>query len=278
MKISVTIITKNEEKNIGDCIDSVKQFADEIIVVDSFSSDATVDIALKKGAIVKREKFRGHIEQKNLAVQYASNNFIFSIDADERPDQTLIESITIEKKLHSAKAFSMNRCAYFCGQRITHGLWYPDKKLRLFDRRIAKWGGINPHDKILLNKPGDVKHLRGNILHYSYNSIEECRNKRRHLTSVYAESMFKAGKKTSLFKMIVNPIWEFVHGFIFRAGFLDGYYGFIISLETAKSVFMKHSKLHQLQKDGFYLINKNSDNQKYQILQSEPELQAENKF
>ena len=249
MKISVTIITKNEERNIADCIDSVKPIADEIIVVDSFSSDATVEIALAKGTIVRQEKFRGHIEQKNLAVQFASHDFIFSIDADERLDSTLSNSILELKKINSLnRAFTMNRCAYFCGKRITHGLWYPDKKLRLFDRRIAIWGGINPHDKVLLTRPVAINHLQGNILHYSYNSIECCKEKREFLTSIYAESMFRAGKKTSMFKIFVNPPWEFFHGYFLRLGFLDGYYGLIISIETARSVFMKHSKLYQLQK------------------------------
>jgi len=253
MQLSVTIITKNEEKNIGRCIDSVKEIADEIIVVDSFSSDATVEIASQKGAIVKQENFRGYIEQKNLAVQFASHDFIFSLDADEMPDQDLINAIIEIKKNFSAKAYTANRHAYFCGKPIKHGLWYPDKKLRLFDRRVAIWGGLNPHDKIILTQPFTTQHLRGNILHYSYTSISQCKDKCNYLTSVYARSLHKIGKRTSLFKIIVNPLWEFMHGYILRLGFLDGYYGFIISANTARYTFMKHQKLYQLQKEKFVL-------------------------
>ena len=259
LKLSVTIITKNEERNIGRCIDSVNAIADEIIVVDSFSSDGTVKIALQKGAIVKQEIFRGYKEQKNLALQFASHDFIFSLDADEMPDQGLIGSILDIKKEHTAKCYSANRLTYFCGKPIKHGLWYPDKKLRLFDRRVAIWGGINPHDKVILMKPCPTEHLRGNILHYSYTSIRQCKQKCDYLTSVYAHSLHKMGKKSNLFKIIMNPVWEFFHGYILRLGFLDGYYGLIVSVNTVRYTFIKHFKLYQLQKEKFVLQRAKSE-------------------
>src|SRR5262245_55788275 len=142
--LSVVIITYNEEHNIARCIDSVKTVANEVIVLDSFSTDQTVAIARLHGAIVYQEKFRGYIGQKNLAMQFASHNYILSLDADEALDDKLAASILKAKKSFSSRAYRMNRCTNFCGRFIRHGLWYPDRKIRLFDRRIAKWGGLNP--------------------------------------------------------------------------------------------------------------------------------------
>src|SRR6478736_99743 len=159
--LSVVIISFNEEKNIGNCIDSVKSIADEIILVDSYSTDRTIEIAKARGAVVKQEKFRGYIEQKNLALQLANHNYTLSIDADEALDENLARAIAAEKKQFRFKAYAMNRCANYCGKFIRHGLWYPDPKVRLFDKRIASWGGINPHDKIELNEKTSIRHLKG---------------------------------------------------------------------------------------------------------------------
>ncbi len=248
-KLTVTIITKNEEKNIGQCIDSVQKIADEIVVVDSFSTDRTKEIALQKGAVVFQEQFRGYVEQKNLAVQLASHDLIFSLDADEMADDELVNTILSKKKHLDSKAYTCNRLAYFCGKPIKHGLWYPGKKLRLFDRRRAAWGGINPHDKVLLAESISKKHLKGNILHYAYTSLAHYRQKSDHLIRIYVHALHKSGRRTNLFKIFFNPFWEFVHGFIFRLGFLDGYQGFIISIYTAKYTFIKHFSLYQLQNE-----------------------------
>jgi len=248
IKLSVTIITKNEENNIGRCLDSVKVVADEIIVVDSFSKDKSVAISQSKGAIVRQEEFRGHIEQKDFALHLASYDHILSLDADEVLSDELARSILDIKRNCRAEAFTMNRRAFFCGKKIRFGLWYPDRKLRLFNRQFAKWGGINPHDKVVLTRNLAVKHLKGDILHYSYNSLEDCERKRDYFSSIYAEFLFKAGRRTSLFHILVNPVWDFFHGYFLRLGFLDGYYGLFISIETARSVFTKHLKLYHLQK------------------------------
>ncbi|HEX4850049.1 MAG TPA: glycosyltransferase family 2 protein, partial [Puia sp.] len=172
-KLSVVIITFNEEHTIGRCIESAKEIADEIVVLDSFSKDKTVEIANSKGAKVSQQKFAGYIEQKNDALALASFPFVLSLDADEAVDEVLRQSILQVKPTFSSPAYSMNRCTNYCGQFIRHGSWYPDRKLRLFDKRIAKWGGINPHDKIELEKHVSVTHLQGDILHFSYRSVDE---------------------------------------------------------------------------------------------------------
>ncbi len=216
-KLSAVIITYNEEKNIARCLASLKGIADEIIVLDSFSPDRTVEIASEQGALVWQEPFRGYIEQKNKAIELASYNYILSIDADEEI------------------------------RFIRHGIWYPDKKTRLFDKRVASWGGLNPHDTIVFKRPTAIKQLQGEILHYSFATLKEHVNKNERFSSIVAKSYFKAGKKTNLFRIIVNPTWAFINGFFFKKGFLDGKSGFIIAWKQAGYTFLKHKKLFQLQ-------------------------------
>ena len=248
--LSVVIIAFNEENCIGRCIDSVKKIADEIIVLDSFSTDATVEIARSKGAIVRQEKFRGYIEQKNRALQLSSHNWVLSLDADEALDQQLVKSILAAKKNLSVKAYKMNRCANYCGRFIRHGLWYPDQKIRFFDKRIARWGGTNPHDTVELASKMPVKHLKGNILHYSYKSIEDHIQQNNHFSTISARTLYERGKRAGWGKIMLNPFWAFLNGYILRAGFLDGFYGFVIAVNASHYTFMKYVKLHRLQRQG----------------------------
>jgi glycosyltransferase involved in cell wall biosynthesis len=246
--LSVVIITFNEEHNIARCVNSVSALADEIIVLDSYSTDQTVDIARGLGAVIYREKFRGYIGQKNMAMQLASHNYILSLDADEALDEQLAASILLEKNSLHHRAYSMNRCTNYCGRYIRHGLWYPDKKIRLFDRTIARWGGLNPHDKIQMEKGFPVKHLKGDILHYSFNTIDDHVWQNNRLSSIAATSLYNIGTRSSWFKMLVRPSWAFVNGYFFRKGFLDGSAGFTIAVNTAHQVFLKYSKLYKLQR------------------------------
>ena len=248
MRLSVVIITFNEEKNIGRCIDSVKNVADEIIVVDSCSMDKTAEIAKSKGAEVILQPFLGYVEQKNMALEVANSDFILSLDADEALDKTLESSILEAKNDFNFKGYSMNRCTNYCGKFIRHGAWYPDKKLRLIDKKNAYWAGDNPHDKLILKDEVPIKHLKGDILHYSYNSIEEHVQQNNKFSTISAETYFKRGKKTNVFKMIVHPFWAFFLGYILRGGFLDGFYGFVVALHVAHLSFLKHAKLYHKQK------------------------------
>lgn len=248
MRLSVVIITFNEEKNIGRCIDSIKNVADEIIVVDSCSSDKTAEIAKSKGAEVKLQPFLGYVEQKNMALEVAANDFVLSLDADEALDKTLEASILRVKKDFSFKGYSMNRCTNYCGKYIRHGSWYPDTKLRLVDKKNAYWGGDNPHDKLIMKDDSAIHHLKGDILHFSYNSIEEHVQQNNKFSTISAETYFNRGKKTNIFKMIVHPFWAFILGYILRGGFLDGFYGFMVAVHVAHLSFLKHAKLYLKQK------------------------------
>jgi glycosyltransferase involved in cell wall biosynthesis len=245
-KLSVVIICFNEEKNISRCIDSVVDVADEILILDSYSTDQTVAIAESKGAIVKQEAFKGFIEKKNKAVELASHDYVLSLDADEALNPLLAGSILRIKENFANRAYRMNRCSNYCGKFIRHGSWYPDAKIRLFDRRIAYWGGTNPHDQVVMQNNIPVKHLKGDILHYSYHTVSEHVIQNNKLSTLAAESLFANGKKTNLLNVFLRPWWNFFVSFIVRAGFLDGLFGFVIAIQIAHMTFLKHLKLYLL--------------------------------
>lgn len=245
--LSAVIITFNEEANIGRCIESVRRVADEVIVLDSYSTDHTVEIARTMGAVVHQEKFRGYIGQKKLAMQLATHNYILSLDADEMLDETLIASIQEAKKSFAHRAYRMHRCTNYCGHFIRHGLWYPDPKIRLFDRRVAQWGGLNPHDKIQVDKEFPVVKLKGDILHYSFKTPEDLVWQLNRLSSIAAASLYANGKRSNWFKILFRPGWAFINGYFFRLGLLDGADGFTIAVNTAHQVFLKYIKLYRLQ-------------------------------
>ncbi|MDE3144058.1 MAG: glycosyltransferase family 2 protein [Bacteroidota bacterium] len=249
MPLSVVIITFNEEKNIERCLKSVQGIADEIIVVDSLSTDATEEICSRYYVRFIKQKFLGYIEQKNFALDQATNNYVLSLDADEMLSDELRQSIiAIKQKPFSADAYSMNRCSSFCGKWIKHGNWYPDKKIRLLDKTKGKWGGINPHDKIEMQTGSGLQHLSGDIFHYSYYSLEEVITQNNKFTTIQAKAMFDAGKPANYFNLIINPLVAFISGYIFKLGFLDGADGFFIASSVAYQTMVKYAKLLHLRR------------------------------
>lgn len=245
--ISVVIITFNEEQNIARCLNSVKNIADEIVIVDSFSTDETEKICLTFGAKFVQHKFEGHIEQKNWAITQAKFPHILSLDADEALDEKLKQSILEVKNNFNHDGYYMNRLTNYCGKWIRHSGWYPDKKLRLWDSRKGKWAGINPHDKYeLLDGDTNAVKLEGNILHYSYYSREEHYRQAEYFADIAANAMFNLGGKAPYYKLIINPIAKFLHHYLIHLGFLDGKDGFTIARISAYSTYLKYKKLNQL--------------------------------
>lgn len=246
-QISVVIITYNEEKNIARCLDSVKDVADEIVVLDSFSTDKTQAICQSKGVSFYQHKFDGHIQQKNRAITYAKYPHILSLDADEALDDTLRKSILEVKTNWTKDGYYMSRLTNYCGHWVKHCNWYPDAKLRLWDSRKGEWTGINPHDKYEL-KTGDKNtgHLKGDILHYSYYSIEDHYKQVEYFTNIASKAFFEAGKKAPLYKLLVNPIAKFIDHYILHLGFLDGKAGYSISKISAYATYLKYKKLRNL--------------------------------
>jgi glycosyltransferase involved in cell wall biosynthesis len=246
-QLSVVIITLNEEKNIGRCLQSVINLADEIVVVDSGSTDKTAEICNGYGARFIVQPFLGYIGQKNFALEIALHPHVLSLDADEALSPELKNAIMTEKnKGFPATGYSMNRLSWFCDNWIRHGTWYPDKKLRLILKNCARWGGTNPHDKLELKAGSVEKHLRGDLLHYTYYSLEEYISQGNKFSSIAANAMSEQGKKAGYVNLVWNPFMAFVKSYILRAGFLDGFNGYVIARQSANQTFQKYAKLIQL--------------------------------
>lgn len=245
--ISVVIITLNEETNIERCIHSVLGVADEIVVLDSISSDKTKEICLKYPVRFIEQPFLGYIAQKNKALEFATYPHVLSLDADEALSDELKASILKVKENWQFDGYYCNRLTNFCGKWIRHTDWYPDRKLRLFDKHKGKWSGINPHDKYSLQSGCSEYFLNGDLLHYSFPSINHHMEVMKKFTDIMAKEGFGKGKKANFISLVVNPFWKFLKSYFFRLGFLDGYYGFVVCVISAYATFMKYVKIKELQ-------------------------------
>ena len=248
--ISVIIITLNEEKNIGRCISSVIGIADEIVVVDSLSSDRTKEICLKYPVKFIEQPFLGYVEQKNKALEFSAYPHILSLDADEELSEELKDSILKVKENWNTDGYYFNRLTNYCGKWIKHTDWYPDQKLRLFDKRKGQWIGTNPHDIYTLQAGSDQSFLKGDLLHYSFPSIDHHLEIVKKFTTIVALESYKKGKKSGVFKLLFNPLWKFIKSYFIYRGFLDGYYGFVIATISAHATFLKYVKIKELYKDN----------------------------
>lgn len=247
--LSVVIITYNEEKNIARCLQSVQPIADDIVVVDSGSQDNTRNIAERFGARIIVQPFLGYIEQKNFALDQARHEFVLSLDADEALSPQLLDSIVqLKKNGFTHMAYRMNRCSNYCGRWIRNGSWYPDRKVRLFNRLQARWGGINPHDRIILSSGKRPTQISGDILHYTYYNIEEHIDQINRFSSIQASAMLKQGRRSNWIKLLVNPAVAFIGGYVFKMGFLDGWDGLMIARGVSYLTFLKYAKLLHLQR------------------------------
>jgi glycosyltransferase involved in cell wall biosynthesis len=252
MKVSVVIITLNEEKNIERCILSVKSIADEILVVDSFSTDRTKELCYQNKVRFVQQSWLGYAEQKNYANSIARNEWIFSIDADEMLSDELAQSIKkVETGTEVNVVFSVNRLNNYCGKWILHSGWYPDNKVRLFNKNYVKWSGNFVHE--VPDIPHDFKTilLKGDLLHFSYNSKDEHLRQTEKYAGLSALQSFDRGKKSSIIKLTIGPVWRFFRDYILKLGFLDGKAGFEICSISARATYLKYKKLAELYKTGF---------------------------
>ncbi|MEQ8359329.1 MAG: glycosyltransferase family 2 protein [Cytophagales bacterium] len=250
VKISLVIIAFNEEDKLANCINSAKEVVDDILVVDSYSTDQTVLIAGSLGARVIQNPFEGHIEQKNFALQNAYYEHVLSLDADEALSEQLRNNILKIKSNWQADAYKMNRLTSYCGKWIRHGTWYPDRKIRLFKKDAGSWKGSNPHDRFDVREGKNISFIKGDILHYTMDNISDHLKQMDYFTEIMARDLHKAGKKSNYLKLIFSPMIKFVMAYFVRLGILDGYYGLVIALNSAHASFLKYAKLMDFNRRG----------------------------
>ena len=246
-KLSGVIITFNEEKNIARCIDSLQGVVDEIVVVDSYSTDRTKEICLEKNVHFFEHPFEGHIQQKNYALSKCTHDYVLSLDADEALNEKLQHSILEIKDTLQSDAYTFNRLTNYCGTWIKHCGWYPDKKLRLWNKNKGHWGGENPHDKVVMEANSSSTHLDGDLLHYSYYTKEDHFKQIAYFTDISSKAAFKNGVRSNFFTLLFKPPFKFLRDFILKMGFLDGYAGFLISWRSAYATYLKYKKINTLQ-------------------------------
>jgi glycosyltransferase involved in cell wall biosynthesis len=246
--LSVVIITFNESKNIARCIHSVKNIADEVVVLDSFSTDNTCDIARELGARVEQHAFDGHIQQKNRAWQMANSEWVLSLDADEALDEVLVANIAklLANVPKDVSGFTMNRLTNYCGTWVRHSGWYPDTKLRLFLKGHGAWGGVNPHDRFELHANRIANHITGDILHYSYYTREDHLKQIEYFSNIASKELFQKGIKVSVPLIGAKVALQFIKTYFLKAGFLDGATGFTIARLSAFATYTKYTKLRAL--------------------------------
>jgi glycosyltransferase involved in cell wall biosynthesis len=240
MKISATIIAFNEERHIARVIESLR-CCDEILVLDSGSNDRTVEVASKHGARVEEASWHGYAAQKNIVAELAANDWILALDADESLSEALEAEIWHIKKLGPQfDAYTMPRLAQYLGRWILHSGWYPDRKIRLFDRRKARWVGQFVHESVKVD--GTVGHLEANLLHFTCSSLSEHLKSMDGYTTLAAQELVTRGKSLGMSRLLFDPPWTFLQTYVLKMGFLDGVEGLTIAYMAALYNFLKYSK------------------------------------
>ena len=243
--VSACVIAGDEEANIEDCVRSL-QFCDEVVVVDSHSKDRTRELAAALGARVVEHDWLGHIDQKNHAVSLARNDWVLCVDADERVTPELKEAVLrVTQGEPPCAGYEVARRNIYLGRWIKHGGWYPDAKVRLFDRRRGRWGGVNPHDHVKVDGP--VGTLGADLEHLSYRDVSHHVTKSiDFFSTISAKEKLSRGQSFITVQLLLGPPWKFTKMFFLRLGFLDGWRGFIVAMLGAFFVFLKYAKLWEL--------------------------------
>ncbi len=249
MEVSAVIITFNEEKRLEPALKSLAGLVSEIVVVDSFSTDNTVKLAKKYTTRVFQRKWTDYTDQKNYANTRTSSPWILSLDADERISPELhAEILKVKKEEPECDGFLIPRQVYYLGKWIRHSGWYPDRKLRLFRKEKARWEGEYVHERLAVE--GKVQKLSGSIHHFTYRNISEHLDRINKFSELGAQKLYAKRKKCRWHRLVFMPFFRFVKSYFWRAGFLDGYPGFIISVLNGYSIFLRYAKLREIWKKG----------------------------
>lgn len=249
IQLSVVVITLNEERNLDRCLRSIKNIADEIVVVDSLSTDNTLTIAQNYNAKIISAQFRGFVEQRKFADEHTSYDWILAIDADEALSPELEQGIISIKKQSSHNAYRIARLNNYCGKWIRHCGWYPDKKLRLYNKKNGSWQGEMIHEHWKLHNSNEaVGEIKGDLLHYTFYTISEHIKQIEKFTEMSARAAVANGKDCSLLKIWFGPKWMYFSMYILKLGFLDGYYGRLLCKFSAFATLIKYTKIRQYAK------------------------------
>ncbi|MBT8232447.1 MAG: glycosyltransferase family 2 protein [Bacteroidia bacterium] len=245
-KLSTVIMTFNEEEKIERCINSVSKISDEVIVLDSHSTDKTVDIAKTLGAIVYSHDFLGYIKQRELSISKASHNLVLALDADEFLSVELQDEIAQIKTNPQADAYYLNRSNAINNYFLKHGSWFPHRIIRLFIKGKVKCIGNPPHDRIEPLPGIKSSKLKGLLMHHCNEDIHDRMTTVNNHSTIAAEFRFSKGIKSNYFRVIIKPIWKFIVEYFLRLGFMDGFYGYLMAKTTAHYIYLRESKLMEL--------------------------------
>jgi glycosyltransferase involved in cell wall biosynthesis len=240
--ISTIVITYNEERNIERCLKSVSAFSHEIVVVDSLSTDRTIEIARQHGARVISHEWLGYGRQKKLALENTANTWVFSIDADEEVSADLSDEIQTLDFEHDG--YEIPRTGWYINRWIKHGVWYPGYLLRLFRKDKGTFTDDVVHESAHVS--GSTARLKNDLLHYTYRDMAHHIEKMNDFTTLSARQMYEQGRRAGVGKIAVTPLLEFLRVYIAKRGFLDGFAGFAVSVLHSKYVFLKYAKLREL--------------------------------
>jgi glycosyltransferase involved in cell wall biosynthesis len=245
--VSACITVGNEEPNIRRCLESVR-WADEIVVVDSFSQDRTPEICREYTDRVYQHRWLGYVGQKNLIKDLATGEWVLFIDGDEEVSAALRDEILAVLEGDASRGvhgYEFPRRVWYLGRWIKHGDWYPDRKLRLFRKAYGRCGGREPHDRIIVEGP--IRRLRNPVYHYTYSGIVNQLSTLNRFSTITAKTHYEEGRRFRLADLLFRPVWRFVRGYVLRLGFLDGLPGLIIASTSAYGVFAKYAKLWELE-------------------------------
>jgi len=255
--LSVVIMTYNEESNLPRCLESVQGIGDEIFILDSFSTDRTVDIGRLANARVEQHAFGSYVEQKKRLVEKALHDWVLCIDADEYLSEELKQSILQAKASNVFDGYFNNRRNKIGPHWIRYGSWYPDRKIRLFDRRKVRIMGQDPHDVMEPDKGARIGYLKGDLMHIADEDLAARIQKIKQHSTRAAEALFAKGVKSNLYRRFIKPPARFISSYLLRLGFLDGYYGWFVAKSEAQYVWMREAKLKAKAKAGEGRITNN---------------------
>jgi glycosyltransferase involved in cell wall biosynthesis len=242
-ELSIVIISNNEASNIERTLLSVLNMSSDIIIVDSGSTDDTLEICKKFPVKIYHHQWEGYAAQKNYGNSLTKNDWILSIDADEELSEELAQEIKKEFQSPQADCYDLPFRTNFCGQWLSYGHWNPESHIRIFKKGLVYWNTDAVHEGLVISKNINIKKLKGKVNHYTIRSLEHYRQKNDYYINLAAEKMKRANKKAGFIKLFLSPAYRFIHSYIFKLGFLDGYFGYVIARETARVAYLKYNRI-----------------------------------